>query len=240
MAAFRIPGPLGCHATPVNSEDGTMCRQVSPQPGSSDAKRKKERKTPSVTVPQVNFTPTRSVLTRKKPPTPTVLRERSQGEKVRKLQQLLNSRVTPRPDLAADGIFGPLTREAVVTFQRSQKIAPDGIVGPQTWYFLHKTEPAKSQAPAINLVQVPTTTAAVAQPASAPAAKRAIWEWSLKEKLLAVIERVLVDLFDARQRCKSRSNRRLPLAKIWPDKPPDMLFPELMGYHEYRRRNNAQ
>lgn len=33
----------------------------------------------------------------------------------------------------ADGIYGPITRKAVITFQRKKRIAVDGIVGPQTW-----------------------------------------------------------------------------------------------------------
>ena len=33
----------------------------------------------------------------------------------------------------ADGIYGPLTEEAVITFQRANGLTPDGIVGPKTW-----------------------------------------------------------------------------------------------------------
>lgn len=35
--------------------------------------------------------------------------------------------------LATDGSFGPLTRQAVVSFQQSRGLSPDGIVGPLTW-----------------------------------------------------------------------------------------------------------
>jgi peptidoglycan hydrolase-like protein with peptidoglycan-binding domain len=35
-----------------------------------------------------------------------------------------------------DGIFGPATDNAVKEFQRQNSIAPDGIVGPQTWALL--------------------------------------------------------------------------------------------------------
>lgn len=36
--------------------------------------------------------------------------------------------------IGADGHFGPLTRQAVLHFQRTHPgLAPDGIVGPQTW-----------------------------------------------------------------------------------------------------------
>ena len=36
-------------------------------------------------------------------------------------------------DIAVDGIFGPITRQAVLAFQGSAGLAVDGIVGPQTW-----------------------------------------------------------------------------------------------------------
>ncbi len=34
--------------------------------------------------------------------------------------------------LAADGIYGPLTRDAVINWQRREQIGVDGIVGPET------------------------------------------------------------------------------------------------------------
>ena len=36
-------------------------------------------------------------------------------------------------DIAIDGVFGPITRQAVLAFQGSAGLAVDGIVGPQTW-----------------------------------------------------------------------------------------------------------
>jgi len=38
-----------------------------------------------------------------------------------------------RPPLRVDGIFGPLTRNAVVDYQVWNWLQVDGIVGPQTW-----------------------------------------------------------------------------------------------------------
>lgn len=35
-------------------------------------------------------------------------------------------------DIAVDGVFGPITEQATIDFQRSQGILVDGIVGPQT------------------------------------------------------------------------------------------------------------
>jgi hypothetical protein len=48
------------------------------------------------------------------------------------LQQRLNATGT-LPPLRVDGGFGPITRSAVVSFQRSRALKPDGIVGPLTW-----------------------------------------------------------------------------------------------------------
>jgi uncharacterized protein (TIGR02594 family) len=40
-----------------------------------------------------------------------------------------------------DGVFGPLTREAVLAFQADNDLTVDGIVGPQTWAKLQSAEP---------------------------------------------------------------------------------------------------
>ena len=48
----------------------------------------------------------------------------SRGEVVRQIQKALH--------LAADGIYGKLTAEAVTAFQRDHGLKPDGIVGPAT------------------------------------------------------------------------------------------------------------
>lgn len=55
----------------------------------------------------------------------TTLRKGSRGNDVILLQRKLN--------LIADGIFGPITDEAVRDFQRSHNLSVDGIVGPKTW-----------------------------------------------------------------------------------------------------------
>lgn len=63
-------------------------------------------------------------------PCPT-LRIGSQGASVVQLQQLLrNAGFDPGP---IDGIFGQRTQSAVIAFQRSRNLVPDGIVGVMTW-----------------------------------------------------------------------------------------------------------
>ncbi len=56
------------------------------------------------------------------------LRRGSTGVLVKMLQQKLG--------IVADGFFGPGTESEVRAFQRSRKLVPDGIVGPNTWPLL--------------------------------------------------------------------------------------------------------
>ncbi len=62
----------------------------------------------------------------------------SRGEQVRAIQALLNiyGRTHAGFRLSQDGVFGPLTRAAVIRFQRAVDITDDGVVGPVTWPFL--------------------------------------------------------------------------------------------------------
>lgn len=55
----------------------------------------------------------------------TTIKKGSRGSDVKALQLKLN--------LMPDGIFGPLTEEAVREFQRANRLTVDGIVGPATW-----------------------------------------------------------------------------------------------------------
>jgi peptidoglycan/xylan/chitin deacetylase (PgdA/CDA1 family)/peptidoglycan hydrolase-like protein with peptidoglycan-binding domain len=61
---------------------------------------------------------------------PGLLRVGSTGTGVRTMQQALANKGY---SLSADGVFGPMTQNAVRSFQSSQGIAADGIVGPVTW-----------------------------------------------------------------------------------------------------------
>ena len=63
-------------------------------------------------------------------PWPVVKRATSEMFPVRSLQDLLRARGY---DVAADGIFGPITEGAVKDYQQSKSLAVDGIVGPLTW-----------------------------------------------------------------------------------------------------------
>ncbi len=68
------------------------------------------------------------------------------GEDVLELQRQLHNISFAKAGLV-DGIFGLKTEEAVVKFQHSRSLKPDGIVGALTWtaLFKHSHEPAKDK-----------------------------------------------------------------------------------------------
>ena len=73
-------------------------------------------------------------------PPSTVLRQGSRGNDVLTLQYILNviAQFYPNiPSVIQDGIFGNGTNQAVVSFQQTMKLTPDGIVGPATWQALY-------------------------------------------------------------------------------------------------------
>ena len=66
----------------------------------------------------------------------TPLRVGSRGANVTKIQNWLNDLSAVYPDVPAvnaDGVFGPLTENAVLAFQSRFNLAADGIVGRITW-----------------------------------------------------------------------------------------------------------
>lgn len=75
---------------------------------------------------------------------PGLLRAGSRGHEVRTLQISLEKHgFDPGP---IDGIFGPMTQNAVINYQRSHGLGVDGIVGPQTWGSLQSHAPGHGHA----------------------------------------------------------------------------------------------
>ncbi|WP_061995300.1 peptidoglycan-binding protein [Clostridium sp. ATCC 25772] len=64
-----------------------------------------------------------------------ILKYGSTGEKVREMQGYLAaiSKEYNIPTIRPDGIFGNMTKEAVIAFQRLFNLVPDGLVGVETW-----------------------------------------------------------------------------------------------------------
>jgi len=58
------------------------------------------------------------------------------GDAVRAVQSQIHSRGDGAAQIAVDGIFGPVTNDAVRAFQNLLGLSVDGIVGPQTWNHL--------------------------------------------------------------------------------------------------------
>ncbi|NFT91733.1 spore cortex-lytic protein [Clostridium botulinum] len=72
-----------------------------------------------------------------------LLKYGSRGEKVKEVQNYLSviSKSYNIPNIKADGIFGQMTKDAVIAFQRLFGLAPDGIIGINTWnkiYYVYK------------------------------------------------------------------------------------------------------
>ena len=65
--------------------------------------------------------------------TRTILQDGARGADVTRLQQLLNTKLSPSPNLVADGTFGAATLHAVKRFQKAKWLSEDGIVGPCFW-----------------------------------------------------------------------------------------------------------
>ncbi len=61
------------------------------------------------------------------------LRRWASGEWVSYAQQLLTNAGYPPQDHQIDGLFGPMTQEAVRDFQGAHGLTVDGVIGPQTW-----------------------------------------------------------------------------------------------------------
>ena len=64
-------------------------------------------------------------------PTPPTISEGAVGPTVKWAQYLLVRRTLTYKQI--DGIFGPVTKNAVEQFQRDSHLTVDGIVGPKTW-----------------------------------------------------------------------------------------------------------
>jgi peptidoglycan hydrolase-like protein with peptidoglycan-binding domain len=80
---------------------------------------------------QAEISPTTSACAQKKP---TLRVGAARPDCTAALQGFL--RHVQTPGLAIDGIFGKATEKSVVGYQTNQNLAPDGIVGAQTWNFI--------------------------------------------------------------------------------------------------------
>jgi len=68
-----------------------------------------------------------------------IIRQGATGSAVRRLQRALFR--TANHEIHIDGIFGWQTEAAVLDFQKSDALTPDGVVGPLTWHALPSGAP---------------------------------------------------------------------------------------------------
>ncbi len=195
MVGSRRPGPLGAAPEVDDLRDGTLVRQRSPRPG-------------VMTGHAVASGQGGVVLSQVMPGPPTlrgvsagpavhVLRRGSQGFEVQKLQRQINARLTPCPGLAIDAVFGPVTEQAVIEYQKGVSIEADGIVGGHTWYHLLKGDTAvMAQPPAARpelagngLTNAAKSVVKLPMASTAPLAAPGIWEWPLDRKFGDVLQR---------------------------------------------------
>ncbi len=123
MAAWRKSSPIGTDGEPVDLNDGTLARNLSPLPGPCGHQ-------PTDGIVHERIALRRHSHSRRGLP---FLQQGMSGSYVRWLQILLNDHVGANPPLRVDGVFGPETFAAVRGFQRDSLISADGAVGPQTW-----------------------------------------------------------------------------------------------------------
>ena len=87
-----------------------------------------------------------------------ILKTGSRGNDVKTLQTQLNAQLKPSPRLTPDGVYGMLTRNAVLSFQRNSWLVEDGEAGPCTWNALMGTEAYTPILHSIPFLAQPTTT----------------------------------------------------------------------------------
>lgn len=73
----------------------------------------------------------------------------SHGDKVKQLQQLLNSKLNLNPKLVEDGVFGVGTDKALKRFQAVNSLGIDGVAGPKTWSVLTANSPVVKPKPTV-------------------------------------------------------------------------------------------
>jgi hypothetical protein len=119
------------------------------KPGRSGAVQAIESQSPASGSAQPTPPPPTSAATQS--PTPVILRRGAQGAGVEAVQYLLNYHGA---DIEVDGDFGDQTEAAVRDFQKANRLAVDGVVGPNTWKALWVTVRASDdESDAVRAVQ---------------------------------------------------------------------------------------
>lgn len=87
----------------------------------------------SLSLLPIRYASAQEAATATAAPESITLIEGSSGELVEALQRTLNERLDPSPMLAVDGDFGPVTKAAVVRFQKIHELEQSGVVTEAMW-----------------------------------------------------------------------------------------------------------
>ena len=86
-----------------------------------------------------------------------ILKLGSRGNEVKTVQTQLNARLKSSPRLLTDGVYGPRTRNAVLSFQHDNWLVEDGEAGECTWNALLNLETYTPILYSIPFIPQPTT-----------------------------------------------------------------------------------
>ena len=198
MVASRHPGVFGSRYPSPPIDKGTLIRGRSPVPGvplGRDAERQHADPlrvdTQALGVRRSDGALATSRSLRIQVP---VQRAGSRGADVGKLQQLLNLRLSPSPQLGVDQAFGALTRAALQAFQRAAGLSVDGVAGKDTWWLLGSGRTFTVSALAQEAKTGPQQSSVVVPPlskAAAPAPVNDVQSWSPDKRILEVTQRAI-------------------------------------------------
>lgn len=133
LSAFSATGLL-LAGLPANAQ--TNSAPLNQSPNQIDGSQTPINQSPNlqnqtpVQTPQ-NTAPTTNPLSNYSPTQAPILSYGSRGQAVRDVQTVLSQQGLYNGPI--DGIYGPQTRAAVLSFQRSNNLIADGIIGSRTW-----------------------------------------------------------------------------------------------------------
>lgn len=120
------PNQLNSPQTEINGNP-TLQNQTPNQPNTTPNQQNTTPNSPSQGVAPNTSSPLSNYSTNQAPN----ISYGSRGQTVRDVQTFLSQQGLYNGSI--DGIYGPQTRNAVISFQRSRNLIADGVIGPRTW-----------------------------------------------------------------------------------------------------------
>jgi hypothetical protein len=173
LAASRKPGALGIDGLVIDLNSRAHVPHHHSIPGSTGGSSHQSLTHRSAHAHRAHVTPKKLA----------VLRQGDRGADVRWAQALLNYQSASAPHLRLDGVFGPKTHEAVLSFQRSAGLKVDGIVGRHTWTALVQTNRAAAST-------IATPAASIKPRPVAGTQQQSVRDWPLTRRFEVVLKTV--------------------------------------------------